>query len=582
MSITRFLVRLGKVILIGQSLLVGQPMAGQHFSAVSVSVGIAPLGVGMTYLSNSRYFAGVANSGSNSVTVLELTGQPTAMTLTLTATAQPVPAPYAVGACGPRFVVSSPADGSVSVIQIPDGTVVGKVGTGPQPRAVVCMSSGRALVSNTGDDTLVIVDLNTLSVVGKLNGVAGASGLHGMAVYTDERGASYAWVGGTSGNVITVVNLTTLAVVARIPFNRPTAVRCCGIDVASEQDGTIVSFDPVTFAQRATQASGAVGLSDYIVNQLGVFVAQPSANRVSGLTVPIPGASGLATEQGDCCIGKGWVLVVTSSTSNSVYLVQLAPSTPAQFSLANGASFASWGAAPGSLASAFASAGASSNFYASALPLPTSLGNLSLRIGGSLTLSGATWTYSSTGASLAPLLFVGATQINFQVPPGIGPGDSVPAQLTKTDGTTLLTTLRVAATAPGIFSVPQNGQGQGAVLNQDFSQNGSPQAIVGAKPAARGSVIQIFATGAGETTPALAAGEAAPASGNPLVLTKVQPTVTIGGKNAKVQFSGVAPGFVGLWQINAEVPADVTPSMAVLLVMTAAGHSSNTITIAVQ
>jgi uncharacterized protein (TIGR03437 family) len=127
-----------------------------------------------------------------------------------------------------------------------------------------------------------------------------------------------------------------------------------------------------------------------------------------------------------------------------------------------------------------------------------------------------------------------------------------------------------------------NGQGQGAVLNQDSGRNGDPKVLVGVNPAACGSVIQIFATGAGETTPALAAGEAAPAGGNPLVLTKVQPTVTIGGKNAKVQFSGMAPGFVGLWQINAEVPQDMTPGMAVPLVMTAGGHSSNTVTIAVQ
>jgi len=140
----------------------------------------------------------------------------------------------------------------------------------------------------------------------------------------------------------------------------------------------------------------------------------------------------------------------------------------------------------------------------------------------------------------------------------------------------LLTIATFVASAPGIFTLPMNGQGQGAVLNQDNTVN------FGTNPARRGSVIQIFATGAGETTPALAAGEAAPAGGNPLVLTKVQPTVTIGGKNAKVQFSGMAPGFVGLWQINAEVPADVTPGMALPLVITAAGAQSNTVTIAVQ
>jgi uncharacterized protein (TIGR03437 family) len=80
-------------------------------------------------------------------------------------------------------------------------------------------------------------------------------------------------------------------------------------------------------------------------------------------------------------------------------------------------------------------------------------------------------------------------------------------------------------------------------------------------------VIQIFATGAGETDPPLLAGEAAAITGNPLVLTRVQPTVTIGGQTARVLFSGLAPGWVGLWQINAEIPQSTTPGPAVPLVV---------------
>ena len=105
----------------------------------------------------------------------------------------------------------------------------------------------------------------------------------------------------------------------------------------------------------------------------------------------------------------------------------------------------------------------------------------------------------------------------------------------------------------------QNGSGQATVLNQNNSPN------FGTSPAPRGSVIQIFATGAGDTTPQLMPGEPAPASGNPLILTNVQPTVTIGGQAAKVTFSGMAPGYVGLWQINAEVPQNITPGPAVPL-----------------
>ncbi len=155
-------------------------------------------------------------------------------------------------------------------------------------------------------------------------------------------------------------------------------------------------------------------------------------------------------------------------------------------------------------------------------------------------------------------------------------GDSVPAQLLLPDGRAPLGTLRIQQAAPGIFTLSANGQGQGAVLNQDNSLNFSTRA------AGRGSVIQIFATGAGATTPPLLAGEPAPASGTPLVLTQVQPTVTIGGRPARVLFSGMSPGYVGLWQINAEVPMDAAPGPAVPLVVTAVGVQSNTVTIAVQ
>ncbi len=239
--------------------------------------------------------------------------------------------------------------------------------------------------------------------------------------------------------------------------------------------------------------------------------------------------------------------------------------------------------APGSLASAFLATGVSQNFLAESLPLPKSLGGVIVRVGGTLTFDITSgWRYSPVGSSEAGLLFVGQTQVNFQIPPTMNLGEAVPIQLQKPDGTSLLSSLRLVASLPGIFTLLQNGQGQAALLNQDNSLNGNPESILGARPAGRGSVIQIFATGAGATTPPLLAGEPAPASGNPLVLTQVQPTVTIGGRLARMLFSGMAPGYVGLWQINAEVPMDVAPGPAVPLVITAAGVQSNTVTIAVQ
>ena len=66
------------------------------------------------------------------------------------------------------------------------------------------------------------------------------------------------------------------------------------------------------------------------------------------------------------------------------------------------------------------------------------------------------------------------------------------------------------------------------------------------------------------------------------LLLACTPTATIGGVEARVLFSGMAPGYVGLWQINAEIPASVTPGPAVSLVVTAGGVTSSTVTIAVE
>jgi uncharacterized protein (TIGR03437 family) len=95
-------------------------------------------------------------------------------------------------------------------------------------------------------------------------------------------------------------------------------------------------------------------------------------------------------------------------------------------------------------------------------------------------------------------------------------------------------------------------------------------------------VIRIFATRAGDTDPPLLPGEAAPASGDPLVLTRVQPTVSIGGIAAKVLHSIMAPGFPGTWQIDAEVPLNVSPGPAVPLTVSAGGFDGNSVTIAVE
>ena len=122
-------------------------------------------------------------------------------------------------------------------------------------------------------------------------------------------------------------------------------------------------------------------------------------------------------------------------------------------------------------------------------------------------------------------------------------------------------TYLVAPVQPGIFLA----EGGGAVLD------GQSRPVNADNPAQRGDVLQIFATGLGQTDPPAQTGEGAPSFSR--VLLPV--TVTVGGVEAPVEYQGLAPGFVGLYQVNVRLPATVTPGDNVEVVIRQNGIISN-------
>jgi uncharacterized protein (TIGR03437 family) len=134
--------------------------------------------------------------------------------------------------------------------------------------------------------------------------------------------------------------------------------------------------------------------------------------------------------------------------------------------------------------------------------------------------------------------------------------------------------LPVAATAPGIFTQDVSGTGPGAILNTaDESVNSA------SNPAAPGDWVSIFATGA--TTPAGVDGLLAPGPSNP---PNAKVAVTIGGLPCQIEYAGGAPGLVsGVVQINAQVPANVTPGASVpVQVVIGTASSQSGVTLAVR
>jgi uncharacterized protein (TIGR03437 family) len=77
-------------------------------------------------------------------------------------------------------------------------------------------------------------------------------------------------------------------------------------------------------------------------------------------------------------------------------------------------------------------------------------------------------------------------------------------------------------------------------------------------PATRGALVSFYVNGLGPTANQPASGSPAPSDAAHLAITTTQPVVMIGGQQAQIQFSGLAPGFVGLYQVNAYIPSGIS------------------------
>jgi len=161
----------------------------------------------------------------------------------------------------------------------------------------------------------------------------------------------------------------------------------------------------------------------------------------------------------------------------------------------------------------------------------------------------------------AAILFASPFQVNAQIPPAAAAGTHT-VRVVSAYGKAQQQAA-VLAVAPAIFLL--GGGAAGAVLNQDYSLN-SPLT-----PLARGQVLQVYATGLGATV-----------KQGQYFVAAAAVTAVVNGTELPVSFAGLAPGFVGLYQVNIPIPLATPPGSGISLTLKQGGQGSNAVEIAIQ
>jgi uncharacterized protein (TIGR03437 family) len=327
------------------------------------------------------------------------------------------------------------------------------------------------------------------------------------------------------------------------------------IFVADTGNHRVLVFPPLVFLPAAGGTASAV------VGQRDLTGTSPNMGAA-------PSAEGLFLPHGIFLDRQDTLYVADSGNQRVLHFLKNAAAV-------NAATFQSGiPVAPGGLVALFGEGFADSSATAEEASFPLSLAGREIVINDEI---------------VAPLQFIGPNQANLQIPSSAPVGAArIAVRVAETGELIAGSSTVFAAVSPGLFTTARNGRGQAAALNQDGRIN-SP-----ANPAVRGSVVTLFGTGQGQVSPPARDGFPAPPS--PLSYTVTVPTadgrvcvasqpsmcVAVGNAFGDVQFSGLAPGLVGVWQINVRIPADVTPGDAVQLRVLLNGTPGNIVTVAVR
>jgi uncharacterized protein (TIGR03437 family) len=191
---------------------------------------------------------------------------------------------------------------------------------------------------------------------------------------------------------------------------------------------------------------------------------------------------------------------------------------------------------------------------------PASTVTLQLTSGGKVSTNIGNTIVLFDGVTAAPIIYASATQTSVMVPYEIAGRATTSITIVYQGVSSAPLTYTVVPTVPGVYTQNLSGSGPGAIVNQDYSVNGPN------RPAPAGSVVAVYMTGEGVTSPQAITGGVAPLNGSGLNSPVLAVTATVGGLPATVLYAGSAPGFVyGAMQVNVQIPAGLTGVQPVVI-----------------
>lgn len=342
-----------------------------------------------------------------------------------------------------------------------------------------------------------------------------------------------------------IPTLTSLGSSFSVPAGWPVALEAAVVDDCGNplNDGSVV----VSFS------NGDAPLNLTSLRSGGQWQAtwNPSNNAIAQVTLTVNAEAVQPVLQGSLEISGGF-----DASSDA----------PQLSGIVSGASFTPGvPLAPGAIVSVFGTELADASGGASGLPL-------------SSTLQGATVVIAG---QLAPMFYASGGQLNAAIPLGVAPNTSQQVLVTRDTTISVPMSVDVAPAQPAVFLAPMaTAPNQGSIFAVRTTSEGQTSFLAGpTSPAMPGDTLVIYCDGLGAVNQTVAPGAASP---SPAATTTAQPQVTIGGSPSTVEFSGLTPGLVGVYQINAVVPTGVTAGDQVPVVINISGQISPAVTIAVK